>query len=102
MEEVRWFKVADQRSLEIAEAGLWAPPCRELLLIPRVRARAAELSLQHPELAEMLDRIAEGTPVEGMESLIPVGVHGTDLTLLPREMPAGSHLVICDPVRVRT
>ena len=35
VEEVRWFKVADQRSLEIAEHGLWAPPCREVLLTPR-------------------------------------------------------------------
>ena len=32
VEEIRYFKVADQRSLEIAEHGLWAPPCRELLL----------------------------------------------------------------------
>ena len=26
VEEVRWFKVADQRSLEVAPQGLWAPP----------------------------------------------------------------------------
>ena len=32
VEEIRWFKVADQRSLEVAEHGLWAPPCREVLL----------------------------------------------------------------------
>ncbi|MGI8691579.1 MAG: transcription-repair coupling factor [Geodermatophilaceae bacterium] len=102
VEEVRWFKVADQRSLEIAEAGLWAPPCRELLLTPEVRERAAEHAVKHPELAEMLDRIAEGIPVEGMESLIPILVEGTELLLLPEEMPAGSHLVICDPERVRT
>ena len=102
VEEVRWFKVADQRSLEIAESGLWAPPCRELLLTPGIRARAAELSRQHPELAEMLDRIADGTPVEGMESLIPLLVDGTELRLLSDEMPAGTHLVVCDPERVRT
>lgn len=28
VEEIRYFKVADQRSLEVAEHGLWAPPCR--------------------------------------------------------------------------
>lgn len=43
VEEIRYFKVADQRSLEVAEHGLWAPPCRELLLTDDVRARAAEL-----------------------------------------------------------
>ena len=111
VEEVRWFKVADQRSLAaaeagigsgLAEAGLWAPPCRELLLTPDVRERAAQLSLQHPELDDLLGRIAQGIPVEGMESLIPVLVDGTRLRLLPQEMPAGTHVLVCDPERVRT
>src|ERR1700734_2927339 len=39
IEEIRYFKVADQRSLGPASA-LWAPPCRELLLTPAVRERA--------------------------------------------------------------
>ncbi len=111
VEEVRWFRVADQRSLDAAvagpdggpaRAGLWAPPCRELLLTPEIRGRAAELSLAHPELSDMLDRIAEGIAVEGMESLIPVLADGAALRLLPEEMPAGSHLLVCDPERVRT
>jgi transcription-repair coupling factor (superfamily II helicase) len=100
VEEVRYFKVADQRSLEVAEHGLWAPPCRELLLTPQVRERAKQLAAEHPELAEMLDRIADGTPVEGMEALAPVLVD--DLRLLVHEMPAGTHVVVCDPERVRT
>ncbi|MCW2570300.1 MAG: transcription-repair coupling factor, partial [Frankiales bacterium] len=54
VEEVRYFKVADQRSLEIATHGLWAPPCRELLLTPDVRARAKALAAEHPELIEIL------------------------------------------------
>ena len=44
VEEIRWFTVADQRSLQIAEHGLWAPPCRELLLTEAVRQRAAALA----------------------------------------------------------
>src|SRR5690606_7942553 len=36
IEEIRWFKVADQRSLEVAQDGLFAAPCRELLLTPQV------------------------------------------------------------------
>src|SRR3954464_13431484 len=99
VEEVRWFKVADQRSLEINEHGLWAPPCRELLLTDEVRERARALSAEHPELAEMLDRLAEGVAVEGMESLAPVLVGR--LTLLLDEMPAGTHVGVCDPERVR-
>src|SRR5205814_5889950 len=60
VEEVRWFKVADQRSLEIAEHGLWAPPCREILLTDDVRAKAKALAEEHPALAELPDWIAEG------------------------------------------
>ncbi|MTE19385.1 transcription-repair coupling factor [Streptomyces sp. TRM43335] len=100
VEEIRYFKVADQRSLEVAEHGLWAPPCRELLLTDEVRARAAELARAHPELDELLGKIAEGIAVEGMESLAPVLVD--DMELLLDVLPAGSMAVVCDPERVRT
>ncbi|MFG3120012.1 transcription-repair coupling factor [Streptomyces sp. NPDC048197] len=100
VEEIRYFKVADQRSLEIAEHGLWAPPCRELLLTEDVRNRAAALAEQHPELGELLGKIAEGIAVEGMESLAPVLVD--EMELLLDVLPKGSMAVVCDPERVRT
>ncbi|MFE9257046.1 transcription-repair coupling factor [Streptomyces sp. NPDC006879] len=100
VEEIRYFKVADQRSLEIAEHGLWAPPCRELLLTDEVRERAAVLAEAHPELAELLGKIAEGIAVEGMESLAPVLVDAMELLL--DVLPAGAMAVVCDPERVRT
>ncbi|MFD7290901.1 transcription-repair coupling factor [Streptomyces sp. NPDC059863] len=100
VEEIRYFKVADQRSLEVAEHGLWAPPCRELLLTPEVRERAAALAELHPELGELLGKIAEGIAVEGMESLAPVLVD--DMELLLDVLPAGSMALVCDPERVRT
>ncbi|MER5225987.1 transcription-repair coupling factor [Streptomyces flaveus] len=100
VEEIRYFKVADQRSLEIAAHGLWAPPCRELLLTDEVRERAAALAEEHPELGELLGKIAEGIAVEGMESLAPVLVD--DMELLLDVLPQGSMAVVCDPERVRT
>lgn len=100
VEEIRYFKVADQRSLEVAEHGLWAPPCRELLLTDEVKARAAELAEEHPQLRELLDKIAQGIAVEGMESLAPVLVD--DMELLLDVLPARSLTVVCDPERVRT
>ncbi|MFC9462583.1 transcription-repair coupling factor [Streptomyces sp. NPDC056637] len=100
VEEIRYFKVADQRSLEVAEHGLWAPPCRELLLTDQVRERAAALAQEHPELGELLGKIAEGIAVEGMESLAPVLVD--DMELLLDVLPGGSMAVVCDPERVRT
>ena len=100
VEEVRWFKVADQRSLEVAAHGLWAPPCREMLLTDEVRARARALGEEHPELRDICERIADGTPVEGMEALAPVLVD--DLVLLVDEVPRGTTVLVCDPEKIRT
>lgn len=102
VEEIRSFAVADQRTIEKVDR-LWAPPCRELLLTAEVRARAAALSTDHPQLAEMLDKLAAGIPVEGMESLAPALLGGGDsLELVLHTMPAGTHVLLCDPERIRT
>lgn len=98
VEEIRTFSVADQRTLEKVER-LWAPPCRELLLTPQVRERAAELGRAHPQLLELTDKIAEGIAVEGMESLAPVLVD--DMELLVDVLPTDTHVVMLDPERAR-
>ncbi|WP_353951107.1 transcription-repair coupling factor [Knoellia sp. S7-12] len=100
IEEIRWFKVADQRSLEVASHGLWAPPCREVLLTDAVRDRAAVLADQLPGAADLLHKLAAGIAVEGMESLAPALVDGMESML--DSFPAGSPVVTCDPERVRT
>jgi transcription-repair coupling factor (superfamily II helicase) len=100
VEEIRWFKVADQRSLEAAEDGLFAPPCRELLLTEEVRDRARALAERHPSLAEVLDQLAEGTPVEGMEAFAPVLCGEMDL--LVDHLPARAAVFVCDPERIRS
>ena len=100
IEEIRYFKVADQRSLEVAENGLWAPPCRELLLTTEVRKRAAALMREHPDLADILGKVSEGIAVEGMESLAPVLVD--EMELLVDLLPGDSPIVLCDPERIRT
>ncbi|PZF80994.1 transcription-repair coupling factor [Jiangella anatolica] len=100
VEEIRYFTVADQRSTDAAEHGLWAPPCRELLLTDDVRRRAASLAHDHPELGEMLEKIAAGVAVEGMESLAPVLVDRMEMLI--DLLPAGTHVLVCDPERVRT
>lgn len=101
VEEIRTFAVADQRTIEQVPT-LWAPPCRELLLTPSVRKRAAALAEEHPELAEILDKLAEGIPVEGMESLAPALIGADSMELLLDAMPAGTHVLLCDPERIRT
>jgi len=99
VEEVRTFAVADQRSRDVVPEGLWAPPCRELLLTDEVRERARALATDHPELAEMLDRLAEGHAVEGMEALAPVLVD--EMEMLVDLLPSGALVLVCDPERVR-
>jgi transcription-repair coupling factor (superfamily II helicase) len=86
IEEIRYFKAADQRSLANAEDGLWAPPCRELLLTPSVRDRARQLAAEWPGLGDILGKMAEGITVEGMEALAPALTDKMDLLLdyLPR------------------
>jgi len=101
VEEIRSFAVADQRTIAAVDR-MWAPPCRELLLTPAVRRRAAELAEQYPELAEILDKLAEGIPVDGMESLAPALTEQGSLELLLHCMPEGTHVLLCDPERIRT
>ena len=99
IEEIHYFSVADQRSSDIALIEITASPCRELLLTDDVRARAAALADQHPELIEMLDKIAQGHAVDGMEALSPVLVDGMELLI--DLLPADTHVLICDPELVR-
>ena len=108
--EMRMFSVADQRSIpELDVDTLIAVPCRELLLTEDVRARAAALARDQPHdenrvgdtVGEMLAKLADGIPVDGMEALLPV-LRPTDLTLLTDHLPAGAPVLICDPEKVRT
>ena len=72
IDELSFFSVADQRSLsEIVEA-VDIPPAREMLLTDTVRSSARQLAQEYPGVTAMLDKIAEGIPVEGMESLQPI------------------------------
>src|SRR4029450_11615109 len=64
-----------------------------------VRARAAALAVQHPELIEMLDKIAQGHAVDGMEALSPALVDGMEL--LVELLPVNTHVQVCDPELVR-
>ncbi|OBG17516.1 transcription-repair coupling factor [Mycolicibacterium celeriflavum] len=108
--EIRMFSVADQRSMpEIAVDTVIAVPCREVLLTEDVRARAVELAREHPvqenslpgSVPDMLAKLSEGIPVDGMEALLPLLRTG-ELSTLSDHLPAGTPLLICDPEKVRT
>nr|WP_232080203.1 transcription-repair coupling factor [Mycobacterium branderi] len=108
--EMRMFAVADQRSIpELEVDTVVAVACRELLLTDDVRRRAAELSTQRPRtdntvtgsVADMLAKLAEGIPVDGMEALLPV-LRPDELSLLTDQLAAGTPVLVCDPEKVRT
>jgi transcription-repair coupling factor (superfamily II helicase) len=108
--EMRMFAVADQRSIpEIPVDTVIAVPCRELVLTEDVRDRAAKLATQHPRrendvpgsVPDMLAKLAEGIPVDGMEALLPL-LRPTELSMLSDHLPQGTPLLITDPEKVRT
>ncbi|MEE6137280.1 transcription-repair coupling factor [Mycobacterium sp. 050128] len=111
--EMRMFAVADQRSIpEIEVDTLVAVACRELLLTDDVKARAAELLARHPAaegaisgtVSDMLAKLSEGIPVDGMEALASVlhppekGAHA----LLTDQLAEGTPVLLCDPEKVRS
>jgi len=101
VDEIRPFSVSDQRSLAVdddREFDVWAPPVREVLLTDTVRERAKHLAADVPAAADMLEKIAAGVAVEGMESLAPVLADGME-PLLAR-MPQHTRVVITAPEKV--
>ena len=84
LEEIRMFSVADQRTLtgesatnaQADEQGRVSAieiyPARELLISPSVANKARQMQHEFPNISTMLAKVAEGIPVEGMESLAPV------------------------------
>ena len=97
IDQIRSFSVADQRSLPGDVDGVDLPPSRELLLTPDVRDRARALIGGFPAIAGMLEKMAEGIPVEGMESLLPA-VSGP-LKSLAEYLPEGVATAVVDPER---
>ncbi len=77
LDDIRIFSVADQRTITGDEAGATIDaidiyPAREIVITPSVAARAREMLHEFPNISTMLAKIAEGIPVDGMESLAPV------------------------------
>ncbi|WP_035744720.1 transcription-repair coupling factor [Haematomicrobium sanguinis] len=101
VESLRYFAVADQRTIEGKDAPevLDASPSRELLITPQVMSRAAQLAKTMPAAEDMLQKIAGGIAVEGMESLTPLLVD----TMVPlvAEFPASSIVLLVEPEKVR-
>ncbi len=97
VDQIRAFSVADQRSLPGEVAAVTLLPSRELLLTPAVRERAAGLRDRFPGLRGMLEKMSEGIPVEGMESLLPALADA--VVPLVDYLPAATAVALVDPER---
>ncbi|WP_183042362.1 transcription-repair coupling factor [Microbacterium sp. AG1240] len=97
VDQIRAFSVADQRSLPGEVTSVSLVPSRELLLTAEVRARAAELRDELPALRSILEKMAEGIPVEGMESLTPALLDR--VVPLVEYLPMGAAVALVDPER---
>jgi transcription-repair coupling factor (superfamily II helicase) len=100
VEQLRYFSVADQRSLGDPLTETQFPASRELLLSETVRQRAKEMQHEFPSIGQMLAKISEGIPVEGMESLAPVLVD--KLVPLTDYLPKDAAIAVLSPERVST
>lgn len=100
IEEIRYFDVADQRTNEAVVGKIAILPCRELLLTDEIRERAESMKSQYPSALEMLDKIAQGTIVDGMESLIPILTH--NFQTIAERMPSGTEVIFIDDERIKS
>lgn len=101
IEEITYFSVADQRSMMGEDASLErveCPPCREMLVDSGVRERARGLADSMPGARDMLEKIAAGLSVEGMESLAPLLAE--KMVPLSSVFGPGSVVIVADPERV--
>ncbi len=100
VEQARYFRLSDQRTVEVAPEGLWAPPAREFLLTDQVKHKAAELQGKLPGFAELLELAVEGIYAPGVEALAPFLVGET--TTLVDLLGPDTLLVASEPEQLRS
>lgn len=98
LEEIREFSVSDQRSLDTKPNSIELFAARELLITPEVASRAREMVHEFPNLSEMLEKISNAMPVDGMESLAPALT--SKLVSLVEFLPAKSNLFLASPEKI--
>ncbi len=103
--DIRQFSVADQRTIpEIQVGHVDVYPARELPITQEVAARAAQLAVEfpgNPALVELLSKVVEYIPSEGMEALLPA-LSTSEMVTLPEFMPGDTHVLLIAPERIHT
>lgn len=103
--DIRQFSVADQRAIpeiEVGEVAIY--PARELPITNEVAARARELAQKfggNAALAELLTKVGEHIPAEGMEAVLAV-LADVPFVTLPELLAPGTHVLLVAPEKIRT
>lgn len=99
LDDIREFSVADQRSIPSNIDSIELYPARELLITPTVAQRAREMVAEFPNLSELLEKISNGMPASGMESLAPV--LADRMGPLSDYFPKDAAVYLVDPQKLR-
>ena len=103
--DIRQFSIADQRTIPEIEVGsVEVFPARELPITEDIAKRADVLATKHPgnpALVELLSKVGQRIPAEGMEALLPV-LSDAKMAPLASFMPEGTHVVLIAPEKIRT
>ncbi|MDK8677642.1 transcription-repair coupling factor [Corynebacterium tuberculostearicum] len=102
--DIRQFSVADQRTIPEIEVGrVDIFPARELPITDAIAKRAADLAVKHPgnpALVELLTKVSEHIPAEGMEALLPA-LSDAPMITLPEFLRPTTHVVMVGPEKIR-
>ena len=100
IDELSFFAISDQRSIEKIQSEILIFPCRELLIDAEVKKRAKDLGKLFPQIQDLTSKLSEGITFEGMESLA-AGVVSEFNSILDY-LPAGYQIWLIDEPRIRS
>ena len=100
IDELSFFAISDQRSIEKIQGEILIFPCRELLIDAEVKKRAKDLGKLFPQIQDLTSKLSEGITFEGMESLA-AGVVSEFNSILDY-LPAGYQIWLIDEPRIRS
>ena len=100
IDELSFFAISDQRSIEKIQSEILIFPCRELLIDAEVKKRAKDLGKLFPQIQDLTSKLSEGITFEGMESLA-AGVVSEFNSILDY-LPASYQIWLIDEPRIRS
>ena len=100
IDELSFFAISDQRSIEKIQSEILIFPCRELLIDAEVKKRAKDLGNLFPQIQDLTSKLSEGITFEGMESLA-AGVVNKFNSILDY-LPDGYQIWLIDEPRIRS